>query len=303
MLPIRHRHRVLFRDRDTVHAEDVLSFVDSEPCKVSGELNFVNRNCDLCEVSLDMLSMLNVGCTTSFPTSPCPCSELLYVYRLFCLRLRWVQVAQFPSWQEQRNFLLAVYKPSCVALMKLHAELLSKPDMVRMCCCLLCCCGSVCVLRSYCSPLHTCSADTFSAALLPQGVLLYVDSKGSKGMLTAVAPDKRSVVDAKYPACFRCTIVQNRQQVPVAAVPEKAATASVSADTSHSQQQEQQEEPSDQQASSDFYNKLDRSKVRVSFSHVLIHAICTVCHTTHCTCSNVCTGLQAPVTDIPPQKH
>jgi hypothetical protein len=49
MLKIRFRHKAIFRDK---HAEDFLSFVDSEPCKLSGELNFVNG--EWCSVSMDV---------------------------------------------------------------------------------------------------------------------------------------------------------------------------------------------------------------------------------------------------------
>ena len=74
-----------------------------------------------------------------------------------------------------------------------------------------------------------------------QGFCLYIDSKGSQGFLTALAPHQRSVIDSKYVACFRCTIVVDKLK------PEPAPSVS------------------DQQVSAEHYNKLDRTRVFAAF--------------------------------------
>ena len=64
---------------------------------------------------------------------------------------------------------------------------------------------------------------------------MYLDSKGSKGLLTAIPRDQCSTIDSKYESCFRCTVVEDGV--------------------------------TDQQASAKHYNKLDRSKVSLIDVH------------------------------------
>jgi len=48
---------------------------------------------------------------------------------------------------------------------------------------------------------------------------MYIDSKGSQVLLTALPTARRTAVDSKHPAVFRCTVVENRAPPPLAAKP------------------------------------------------------------------------------------
>lgn len=97
--------------------------------------------------------------------------------------------------------------------------------------------------------------------------------------MTALAPDQRSAVHSKYPAVFRCTLVEDKLPVPgpvsgpsagaVVGRPVQQPVTETKPEIVTVTQTETENNTSiatngvsDQQASADHYNQLDRSKVR-----------------------------------------
>lgn len=132
---------------------DICSFVDSEPRKLGGTLNFVSKNQTLCPVSA--LCVMTAGISRlladyMYYSTPrqylkCPDGDIYLIFldtQVYCvcgggfvvlmLATCCLQVSQYPLWREQLSFMLAVNKPTDTRLLDLHQQLLAQRDMVSL---------------------------------------------------------------------------------------------------------------------------------------------------------------------------